>query len=60
MRRAFVTLMALIGGLTLLFALAAIGLGVWLWQSAPDSAIADASLLKLDLAGALPDAPSAA
>lgn len=59
MRRAFVTLMAIIGGFTMLVALAAIGFGVWLWQSAPESAVADASLLKLELAGVLPDAPSA-
>ena len=59
MRRAFVIFMAVIGGITMLFALILAGVGVWIWQSAPDSAIADASLLKLELAGTLPDGQSA-
>jgi len=58
-RRVLVTLMAIIGGFTMLTVLAVLGFGVWLWQSAPDSAIADASLLKLELAGTLPDIRSA-
>lgn len=59
MRRAFVIFMAFIGGFAMLSVLALVGVGVWLWRSAPDSVIADASLLKLDLAGTLPDAQSA-
>ena len=58
MRRALITLMAVIGGLWLLCVLGLIGLGVWLWQSSPESAVADATILKLELSGRLPEITS--
>ncbi len=59
MRRALITLMAIVGGFTLLSVCVLVGLGLWLWNSAPESAIAETNLLKLDLSGTLPDAPTA-
>ncbi len=58
MRRALVLLMVVIGAAVSATSLIVIGLGVWLWQSRPESSIADASLLKLELTGALAETQS--
>ena len=55
MRRALNVFMVIIGALTTTGLLVLSGVGIWFWQSRPESTIAEASILRLDLSGTLAD-----
>ena len=55
MRRALTVFMVIIGALTTTGLLVLSGVGIWFWQSRPESTIAEASILRLDLSGTLAD-----